>query len=130
VDPLSVLFTAENASVDAGTYSASFDSQTGQFVLAISIPGNYRLQFDAEPAGTAQSNDARTSSSRKAAFVSQVVLAADTRQITASNPMPANTVGKPTSPSEGAPGVAPSGGGALGLFGLLGLGLLVWVNRR
>lgn len=135
VDPLSVLFTAENASVDAGTYSASFDSQTGQFVLAISIPGNYRLQFDAEPAGTAQSNDARTSSSRKTAFVSQVVLAADTRQITASDPMPANARGTPTSPSEGAPGVAPSGGGgggggALGLFGLLGLGLLVWVNRR
>ena len=128
VDASSIRFVAASSAVDAASYSVSFDPATETFVINVSIPGQYSLEFEADRAGDAAAVQPAVAGQTR--FLSNVVLDGDTRVVTASDPMPQSAAQQPTE-NNVAPAGGGGGGGALNLFGLLAmLGLLLALQRK
>lgn len=127
VDASSIRFVAASSTVDAASYSVSFDPASETFVINVSIPGQYSLEFEADRAGDAAA--VQPAAAGQTRFLSSVVLDGDTRVVTASDPMPQSAVQQPTENNVALAGGG--GGGALNLFGLWGmLGLLLALRRK
>lgn len=122
VDPASIMLTPNDSNVDSSTYSVSFARDSNSFVVNISIPGSYRLSFEADR--VTESSSVRPAAQGQTMFSSDVVLDSTTRQISASDPMVQESESsiESTSPSGG-------GGGAINFVGLCLMLLLVTVMR-
>lgn len=125
VDPASIVLAPEDSSIDPSSYSVSFARDNNSFVVNISIPGLYRLSFEADR--VTESSTVQPAQEGQTVFVSDVTLNSTTREITATDPIAQETaaeappVGNTSNPTPAGGG----GGGAITLLGLLGLAVLM-----
>ena len=127
VDASSIGLVANDPAVDPSSYSVSFARDSGSFVINLSIPGVYRLSFEADR--VSESSEVQAASAGQTLFVSDVTLDSDSRQITATDPMAQETAdGSPSSGTTASSGGG-GGGGAINLTGLLGMLLLLGIAK-
>lgn len=127
VDASSIGLVANDRAVDPSSYSVSFARDSGSFVINLSIPGVYRLSFEADR--VSESSEVQAASAGQTLFVSDVTLDSDSRQITATDPMAQETAdGSPSSGTTASSGGG-GGGGAINLMGLLGMLLLLGIAK-
>ena len=133
IDPLTVAMTANDTAVDPSSYSVAYSSNDQTFLITLSIPGDYMLKFEADRAS--QSQSVQPQAAGQTQFTSAVNLNATTREITAADPVAANSGAEspPVQENETPPAASAAsggGGGSLGLFGLLAMATLLLAFRK